>query len=239
MSPRQIRPASAWAATQAARQVSGAGGQGNGLDGLWTGWGDSFGWSAPSDLGIEPGLNVWAAAHEILDCIDAMGCESSSGQRQSEVWIRAYARERRLHDSLALEFGRRRGWRWSPAPACSRIRRFFGGSVWEAVGSVWEAFEEEAERIAPPPRYDHPSFYSAGGDLVAVVSQPYDFSVEDRHEALEWARARGLAFWRLVDFPSWWYPGQTTLCVFARPEAMLGGQALEGNVHVMEVSGHR
>jgi hypothetical protein len=153
----------------------------------------------------------------VCDCIEVMAREASFGQRRSAIWRTAYATEHKLHDALACEFGRRFEWRHIPDPDYARLEQFCG---------VCEDDGDNPERIMLPPRYDHPSFYAIDSELVAITSQPYDFSAEDRREAWEWAGARGLAFWRPVDYPSWWYPGQTTLCVFARPDALPGGQAL-------------
>jgi hypothetical protein len=153
--------------------------------------------------------SVWEIANRIRDGIEVMRRESPRGPgwRRSALYRDAHATVEHLQEVLATEFGQRQGWRYIPhAPAMSRIARFCG----IRAGARWDGWMDE------PPRLDHPSFYEVGRRLVAIASEPYGQTAEDDREANEWAAPRGLVFWRPADYPSWWNPGGTVLCVFAR-----------------------
>lgn len=63
------------------------------------------------------------------------------------------------------------------------------------------------------PYLDHQEAWRRGGIVVAVVSHPYDFDLD---EAREWAakNAPHLRVWS--DFESWYYPGSTHRVVWER-----------------------
>ena len=113
-----------------------------------------------------------------------------------------------LRRTLAEEFGRRRGWVHNTRERC--VQHLFGKRPsdygrWERV-----------------PLHDHPSSYDmgrlpyGGRRTIALVSQPYGPLSESDIEAMHtWAAERGLVF-EMPNWPSWHYPGWTTLCIFSR-----------------------
>jgi len=66
-----------------------------------------------------------------------------------------------------------------------------------------------------PPYSDHSERYRVGRRPVAIIEQPYNVTDDKICEMQDWAAHHGLIF-STPDFPSWWYPGATTLCVFER-----------------------
>lgn len=105
-----------------------------------------------------------------------------------------------LRCSLAIEFGRRRGWTWHPDS--------YGAQ--HLLGKRPQYHQRDL-----PPYHDHMSGYRIGRMPVAIVSQPYDASATHRLDMQIWATDRSLLAY-FPSFPSWWYPGRTTLCVFTR-----------------------
>ncbi|MFT8243955.1 hypothetical protein [Roseomonas sp. BN140053] len=109
---------------------------------------------------------------------------------------------------LAHEFGRRHGWTWqhhdfSAEELTGRRQRYF-------------------YRRTMPPRHDHGCGYLQRRARAATVIQPYNVTDEHRAEMQRWADEHGLVL-MFPDFPSWWLPTHTTLCVFARPDRLLAG----------------
>jgi hypothetical protein len=68
-----------------------------------------------------------------------------------------------------------------------------------------------------PPYSDHGERYRIGRRPAAIIEQPYAMTEDKIREMRDWAAFHGLKF-STPDFPSWWYPEWTTLCVFERPE---------------------
>jgi hypothetical protein len=67
-----------------------------------------------------------------------------------------------------------------------------------------------------PPHADHSGAYRIGSQYIALVEQPYASP-----DALEDMRTGALGqslTMTIPDWPSWWFPGWTTLCVFTLPK---------------------
>lgn len=58
---------------------------------------------------------------------------------------------------------------------------------------------------------DHRSFWTLDGRPYAVAAHLYGCDDHVREAAEAWAASRGLRAAFPDDFPSWWYPGRTTL----------------------------
>ena len=117
-----------------------------------------------------------------------------------------------LRRALRAEFGQRHGWTWNED--ARGAQHLFGKRP------QWHEMER-------PPYADHGSHYRVGRQVVALVEQPYDsekgrLAPERRAERVAWASDRGLLL-TTPDFPSWWYPGWTVLCLFHRPGALREG----------------
>lgn len=105
-----------------------------------------------------------------------------------------------LRFRLAHEFGRRQGWTMRDDPYAAQ---HFQGK------------RPQYHQRDNPPWLDHAMGYRIGRTPMATVSQPYR---QDRAQVVamqRWAEDRGLVF-TIPDYPSWWYPGWTLLCVFSR-----------------------
>lgn len=105
---------------------------------------------------------------------------------------------------LATEFGIARGWRLS--------RASFGLMALKrgAVYSVLQNNADVVEDHMPHEFFDHPYLYRVDRKAVAVAAHLYNF---DKAACDDFAKSHGLRL-DVPDFPSWWYPGATTLVVF-------------------------
>jgi len=135
--------------------------------------------------------------------------------------------------ALAVEFGRRRGWR--------RARHTFGFKT-IAENKVWTIADGEEGRFgardhaytvvnsggAPSSVIDHPfCFRDASKRAVALAVHLYDFdAVAD--EVKQAAARYGLIAEVPTDFPSWWHPGWTKLVVYRRDSEPVGSR---GKMH--------
>jgi hypothetical protein len=109
-----------------------------------------------------------------------------------------------LHNKLAAEFARRRGWKLSRDPHSAR--RLYGPVI-DRCGFGW--FDN-------PPCYDHPYSFNRDRRPVALTIQPYNVDANYRRDMVAWAQRKQLRIEFPADFPSWHYPGKTTLVVFSR-----------------------
>jgi hypothetical protein len=141
---------------------------------------------------------VQALATEIFD-------DWQRARESPALWVRDRPEIQGRQTSLASEFARCMGWTWA--------RRYYTGE--ELRG------KRPRDWATPdlPPHFDHPGGYRVGRRPAALVIQPYDVEAEAEAEMRAWAESRGLVF-LLPDFPSWWLPTRTALCVFAAPWAM-------------------
>jgi hypothetical protein len=116
--------------------------------------------------------------------------------------VRRVARKRRL----AIEFGAQYGWKLSE-------KRF--GLLALKRGSVFSMIRDDADVSddhLPHELFDHLYFYRRAKRAVAIVAHPYHF---DQDAAAAFAKKHDLC-WESPAFPSWWYPGATTLIVFKK-----------------------
>jgi len=117
----------------------------------------------------------------------------------------------KIHSELEAEFGAARGWKpargWFSA---EQLRCNSGGQIYTMYGDMF-------------PHFDHPTFYRAPRTRRAggLVIQPYiENTPETRAEIIEEYRVLGLSA-SFPDYPSWWYPGATTLILIERPANIL------------------
>lgn len=102
--------------------------------------------------------------------------------------------------ALSSAYGMRRGWQ--------RAAERFPLKALARVSGADEEWEHEFT--------DHRSFWMLAGKPIAVVAHLYSCDDERRDAARDWAARRGLRATFPVDFPSWWYPGRTTLIEITR-----------------------
>lgn len=107
--------------------------------------------------------------------------------------------------ALAEAFGAQYGWVWD---------RNSGG-----VQNLFGRRPHFSQRIRPP-HADHSSRYRIGHRVVALVEQPYADGTL-LAEMRKWATDQGVIM-TTPDWPSWWYPGSTTLCIFTLPDNVPG-----------------
>jgi hypothetical protein len=116
--------------------------------------------------------------------------------------VRRVARKRRL----ASEFAAEREWQLASKP--------FGlGALMRASAHCWVKNTVTGETYHSQPRFfDHPYYFRKNRRAIAIVSHLYGLNAD----ALDaFTKSNGLS-WETPSFPSWWYPGQTTLIVFTR-----------------------
>jgi len=102
---------------------------------------------------------------------------------------------------MAEAFGAQRGYRLGSRFAPSVLAR--RGVSSRDYGELWESMFA-----------DHRYFYrTPNRHAAAVVAHLYDLDEETRQGAVDWAAGRCLKA-SFPAFPSWWYPGRTTLVVF-------------------------
>jgi hypothetical protein len=105
--------------------------------------------------------------------------------------------------SIATEFGARRGWIWQTG---SRAKYF---DVYGLRGLGLRKESDDREHPYP----DHSYYYrDAQNKPAALVFHPYEHFKEKEFRLWQtYCDARGLALELPTDFPSWHYPGRTTL----------------------------
>jgi hypothetical protein len=152
------------------------------------------------------GLDVSAAASRINWLIEAMSAspEDLRAERARSTEMRS------LQAGLAEEFGRLRGWR------LDRVGFSLATLARNGVSGSQHWPEEHDHAFL-----DHLRFYRQGRRARAIVSQPYNGAVR-RDAIMTWAARRGLRA-SFPSFPSWWFPGETTLVVY-EPASLLTTQ---------------
>ena len=114
-----------------------------------------------------------------------------------------------LRQRLAAEFAQRNGWRRSGAIFTPAVLARRG--VWDGHGRGLNAWTYRL--------IDHPYFFrTADRRAAALAAHLYDPSPRTRHEIETWSARHGLRPEWPLDYPSWWVPGGTSLCVY-RPRA--------------------
>ena len=111
----------------------------------------------------------------------------------------------RLRRRLAQMFGERHGWRYTRAEFAPAVlaRRGMANSD-RSCPSAW-----------PYPLIDHPDFFrTADRRAVALAAHLFVTSPGKRNDAAAWAAQHHLRVEFPADFPSWWVPGGTTLCIY-------------------------
>lgn len=118
----------------------------------------------------------------------------------------AFEARRILHENtranqnaLSLEFGSRHGWTVGSAFSVRTLREGARttGRLYDTRGGWDQAFA------------DHPFFYRSNGRAAALAAHVFGSTTG----ADEWAQRAGLVVKR-PNFPSWWYPGRTTLIIY-------------------------
>jgi hypothetical protein len=162
--------------------------------------------------------DVRRVERSLSDDVDALVEELDGARRAMFVDRTRAARHdlpiliRALQQQLATIFGERHGWRLSAsgfAPAVLAGRDVSARTADPANG--WT-------RAAA----DHPFFYRAERRAAAVVAHLYRAADQDRAAVRSWAAAHRLRVAFPTDFPSWWVPGATTLCVYEPLEQTTG-----------------
>ncbi len=134
---------------------------------------------------------------------ELIGIVSANINTDSVVATRAVNKANR---ELAVEFGRRQGWKLTTAGfALSKLSRRPARELgqWSSPG-LYDSY-----------CMDHPFYYRDENGPVAVAAHLY---AGERKEAdvIAFAERLGCAVSLDEDFPSWWYPGQTRLVVYRR-----------------------
>jgi hypothetical protein len=112
---------------------------------------------------------------------------------------------RAVQHKLATIYGERHGWRLSASDFRPAVLARRGVSARAA-----DPADDWMRAVA-----DHPFFYRAADRrAVAVAAHLYDARHRDRVAIQSWAAAHRLRVAFPTDFPSWWVPGGTTLCVY-------------------------
>lgn len=127
---------------------------------------------------------------------------------------RPFYRSIEIKLELAREFGRRNGWRLSK-------HWFTWGQL--ARGSHCRTRQDCFDGLPNPhAAADHRYFFRRDRRPAALVVHLYNWSV-CRPDVAKVCDRYGLAAREVDDFPSWWYPGATTLIVYEPAAAALRG----------------
>ena len=124
---------------------------------------------------------------------------SYSGDTDAEKRTR-YDRVQQHQRAVSDAYGDLRGW--------TRAGESFPIRALARVSTIGEEWNREFT--------DHRGFWKANGRPVAVSAHLYSCDEAQREAAHSWAYSRGLVATFPVDFPSWWYPGRTTLIEITR-----------------------
>lgn len=112
---------------------------------------------------------------------------------------------------MADEFGRVRGWRQSRS----------GFDVAVLAAGKMNSGGRRSYYGWPHKFSDHRCYFRwPDRRAAAVVGQPYALTADTRRDAEHWAAANGLRVSFPTDFPSWWYPGHSTLVLFEPASAV-------------------
>ena len=148
-----------------------------------------------------------AIANEILECIDRTG---------------NFDRLNELDNLLAQRFAARHGWKYTK-------KRFSLVDLWaRPTGDDGDADFNSSEttgRSYDPSPIANPYFFTdRAGRAVAIAAHlpNYNFNEKKAAEYRELATAWGLTVSVITDFPSWYYPGETTLVLWTRGEDLDG-----------------
>lgn len=106
---------------------------------------------------------------------------------------------------LASDFGECYNWK--------RTKKYFTPEVLARRG-VWDGRCHDAIACWPQEFIDHPYFYRTGTRASALVSHLYNMSPSIKTAAQVWADKNGLSVSFPDNYPSWWFPGSTTLVLF-------------------------
>jgi hypothetical protein len=129
--------------------------------------------------------------------------QAATGERACKAeWQRLHGRQEELKQTIAVEFGHRRGWKLS--------RKVFSLSQLLArrPGRTPTDYGEGLPGVM-----DHPYYYRLGRRPAAIACHIYDWNVNEQ-EAREICNRRGMTYEVVRDFPSWWFPRHTQLVVF-------------------------
>jgi hypothetical protein len=141
------------------------------------------------------GDGINGVAQQIAKLIDGMGNEGPEAEAR---WRKAGVLKRRL----ARAFATLR--RWEKSATAFTIETL------DARGTEIDLLCERGGRSY----LDHASYYRVGRNAAAIVAHLYGCGVERRAEVEVWAAEHGLRATFPTDFPSWYYPGKTTLVVY-------------------------
>lgn len=120
-------------------------------------------------------------------------------------------RQRIIMRRLAVEFGRRHGWQLSDSAFAILTLRL--GKA--RAGQYRRNCDETIPGGHDGRLMDHPYYYRKDGKAAAVAAHLYDWpTIAD--DCRVYAEQRGLTL-LVPDFPSWWFPGSTTLVVYVGP----------------------
>ena len=139
-------------------------------------------------------MNGYTVAGEILELIESQHDGDHSPRKQAMI--------EHLQDQMATEFGKLRGWKRSKA----RLRR----------GNM-RTMEEESifGDLQGMPRVDHPwAYWCPETRRHIVASHDYDCDARRQADNAAFAARNNLIVEYPGDFPSWWYPGSTTLVLW-------------------------
>ena len=155
--------------------------------------------------------DVRRVARSLSDDVDALVEELDGARRANFVGGTCGARHgsplliRAVQHKLATLFGKRRGWRLSASGFPPAVLARHGVSA--RTTDPAEGYTRAAA--------DHPFFYRTDDRrAAAVAAHLYEARDQDRVAIRSWAAARRLTVAFPTDFPSWWVPGATTLCVY-------------------------
>lgn len=110
---------------------------------------------------------------------------------------------------LAIEFGKEHGWTLAEKPF-GRLALIRGAMHSFGSGRNDWLFDD-----LPHEFFDHAYFYRANRRAVAIAAHLYGFNPERLDQFCQTNALK----WETPDFPSWWFPGQTTLVVFTKSDS--------------------
>lgn len=139
-------------------------------------------------------------AERLEDALTSIARETRRGAR-IELGIEITA----LRHRLAQQFAERHGWRHSRAKFTPTVLARRG--MWDGGGRGLETW--------PYHLIDHPYFFRTPDRRAAgLAAHLYGPTPDTRGQIVVWAAQNRLLATFPTDFPSWWAPGGTTLCVY-------------------------
>jgi hypothetical protein len=170
--------------------------------------------------GITPS-NLAAMINDQAKIVTAIGRDMHTAQHNSDERLHsrlflqhcsAIDRRNAIQYRLNCDFAAARG--WNPSPSPFGLRTLARGTQ-NNGGQRYHYNDDNPEVGQFRPQFDHPNFFCRNRKAAAIAAHLYNWP-QVQSECQEIADHFNLSL-EIPDFPSWYYPGGTTLVLYTGP----------------------